>query len=98
MEKVLPEYAIDTPLECSFFARGANDTYLVRTPKTRYFMRVCRSGAFPREALEFEAEAVSYLHKKWVFSRLPDCTQIRCLPYRNRRRGRTKVRSFVRNG
>ena len=64
MEKVLPEYAIDTPLECSFFARGANDTYLVRTPKTRYFMRVCRSGAFPREALEFEAEAVSYLHKK----------------------------------
>lgn len=64
MEKILPGYAIDSPLECSFFGRGANDTYLVRTPKKRYFMRVCRSGAFPREALEFEAEAISYLHKR----------------------------------
>jgi len=64
MEKVLPQYAIGAPLECSFFGRGANDTYLIRTPKKRYFMRVCRSGAFTREALEFEAEAISYLHQK----------------------------------
>lgn len=64
MEKVLPEYAIDAPLECSFFGRGANDTYFVRTPKKRYFLRVCRSEAFPLEALEFEAEAIGYLHKE----------------------------------
>lgn len=59
MAKVIPEYAIDTPLECLFWERGANDTYQVRCANARYFLRIYRHGAFPREANEFEAEASS---------------------------------------
>ena len=64
MTKVLPEYLIDTPLECKFWERGANDTYQVRCTHASYFLRVYRHGAFPREANEFEAEALSYLHQR----------------------------------
>ncbi len=64
MAKVIPEYSIDTPLECLFFERGANDTYQVRCANASYFLRVYRHGAFPREANEFEAEALNYLHQK----------------------------------
>lgn len=66
MARVLPDYAIDAPLECLFWGRGANDTYMVRTAKERYFLRVCRTGAFSREALEFEANALTYLHRQGV--------------------------------
>lgn len=64
MAKVIPQYAIDTPLECLFWERGANDTYQVRCANARYFLRVYRHGAFPREANEFEAEVLSYLHQQ----------------------------------
>jgi len=64
MQKVLPEYCIDTPLECLFWERGANDTYQVRCVDERYFLRIYRSGAYPREANEFEVEALNYLHQQ----------------------------------
>ena len=64
MANVIPEYDIDTPLECLFWERGANDTYQVRCADAHYFLRVYRHGAFPREANEFEAEALSYLHQQ----------------------------------
>lgn len=64
MAKVIPEYSIDTPLECQFWERGANDTYQVRCADAYYFLRVYRHGAFPREANEFEAEVLSYLHQQ----------------------------------
>jgi len=63
MQKVLPEYCISTPLECVFWEGGANDTYQVRCADDRYFLRIYRSGAYPREANEFEAEALNYLHQ-----------------------------------
>lgn len=64
MAKVIPEYTIDTPLECLFWQRGANDTYQVRCADAHYFLRIYRHGAFSREANEFEAEALSYLHQQ----------------------------------
>ncbi len=64
MAKVIPEYSIDTPLECLFWERGANDTYQVRCADAHYFLRIYRHGAFPREANEFEAEVLSYLHQQ----------------------------------
>jgi len=64
MAKVIPDYCIDNPLECLFWQRGANDTYQIRCADTCYFLRVYRCGAFPREANEFEAEALTYLHQQ----------------------------------
>lgn len=64
MADVIPDYCIDNPLECRFWERGANDTYRVRCADACYFLRVYRSGAYPREANEFEAEALHYLHEK----------------------------------
>ena len=64
MENIIPRYAIEEPVECVFWERGANDTYLVRCANARYFLRVFRSGAFSREANEFEAEALCYLHQQ----------------------------------
>lgn len=64
MDKIIPEYCIDNPLECLFWERGANDTYQIRCANARYFMRVFRCDAFPREANEFEAEALNYLHEQ----------------------------------
>jgi len=64
MAKVIPDYCIDSPLECLFWERGANDTYLVRCADARYSLRVYRCGAYPREAIEFEVEALNYLHQQ----------------------------------
>ena len=64
MDKVIPDYCIESPLECLFWERGANDTYKVRCADADYFLRIYRSGAFPQEANEFEAEALSYLHQQ----------------------------------
>ena len=64
MAKVIPEYCIDSPLECLFWERGANDTYQVRCADAQYYLRVYRCGAFPREAVEFEAETLAYLHQQ----------------------------------
>ncbi|OED44828.1 hypothetical protein AB833_00650 [Chromatiales bacterium (ex Bugula neritina AB1)] len=64
MAEVIPEYVIDNPLECIFWERGANDTYQVRCADACYFLRVYRCGAFTREANEFEAQVLSYLHRK----------------------------------
>ena len=64
MAKVIPEYCIESALECLFWEGGANDTYQVRCAGRRYFLRVYRCGAYPREANEFEAEALIYLHQQ----------------------------------
>lgn len=66
LEKVIPDYSIDTPLECLFWERGANDTYQVRCADAQYFLRIYRHLAFPREANEFEAEVLSYLHQQGI--------------------------------
>lgn len=66
MRQVLSEYSIDTPNKCVFWERGANDTYQVYCDHTRYFLRVYRHGAFPRQANEFEVEALNYLHQNGI--------------------------------
>lgn len=64
MDSVIPDYCIESPLDCVFWERGANDTYEVRCDAARYSLRVYRCGAYPRDAIEFEAEALSYLQQQ----------------------------------
>jgi len=62
MSKIVPTYEIEKPNRCQFWERGANDTYKIFCTDTNYFLRVYRTNAFPREANEFEAELLNYLH------------------------------------
>ncbi|MBX2837649.1 MAG: phosphotransferase [Gammaproteobacteria bacterium] len=64
LAKVLPGFCIDKPIKCLFWQRGANDIYQVHTAEALYYLRLYRSNAYPREACEFEVEALNYLHNK----------------------------------
>lgn len=62
MMKVLPDYCIDNPLDCLFWERGTNDTYQVRCADARYSLRIYRHDIYPRGEIDFEVEALNYLH------------------------------------
>lgn len=64
MSKIIPTYKIEEPIECRFWERGANDTYKIICTNSSYFLRIYRANAFPREANEFEAELLNYLHSQ----------------------------------
>lgn len=64
MSKVIPDYCIDDPLECIFWRRGSNDTYLIRCANARYAMRLYRHQNYPRDELDFEVDALNYLHRQ----------------------------------
>lgn len=66
LAELIPSYAIDSPLECLFWQRGANDTYFIRCAGARYALRIYRHGVYPLEAIEFEAQALIYLHEQGV--------------------------------
>ncbi|MEM7258120.1 MAG: phosphotransferase [Pseudomonadota bacterium] len=61
---VSDEYALNSPLRCRFWTRGANDTYLIYCADARYSLRVYRHDTFTREAVEFEAEVLNHLHSQ----------------------------------
>ena len=42
MAKVIPDYCIDNPVDCLFWERGSNDTYLLRSVDARYSLRIYR--------------------------------------------------------
>ena len=62
MARVLPDYCIDSPLDCLFWERGTNDTYQVRCADARYSLRIYRHDIYPRGEIDFEVEALNYLH------------------------------------
>lgn len=64
MAKVIPDYHIVDPLDCLFWERGCNDTYVIRCSNTRYVMRIYRHGVYPRDEIDFEVDALSYLHRQ----------------------------------
>ena len=66
LDKVVSQYRIDQPLECLLWERGANDTYRVNCAAATYFLRIYRPGAYPLEAMLFEAEFLNYLRQQNV--------------------------------
>jgi len=62
MAKVIPDYCIDRPLDCLFWERGTNDTYQVRCADSRYSLRIYRHEIYPRDEIDFEVDALNYLH------------------------------------
>ena len=61
--KVLPDYCIEPVIDCLFWERGTNDTYQVRCETTRYSLRIYRHENYPRDEIDFEVDALNYLHK-----------------------------------
>ncbi len=66
LRRVVSQYRVEQPLECVLWQRGANDTYRVQCADATYFLRIYRPDAYPREAMEFEAEFLAYLQQKNV--------------------------------
>lgn len=62
MAKVIPDYCIDEPLDCLFWERGSNDTYVIRCSHGRYSLRIYRHQVYPRDEIDFEVDALNYLH------------------------------------
>lgn len=54
-------YALASPLICSFFHRGVNDTYLVSTGSDTFFLRVYRAGWRTRSEITAEVKLLNYL-------------------------------------
>jgi Ser/Thr protein kinase RdoA (MazF antagonist) len=61
---VLCEYPISQPLNCKFYKRGLNDTYLVETDRENYILRVYRRGWRNKQEIDFELELLEFLHKQ----------------------------------
>jgi len=60
----VPGYCIDSPIDCIFWERGANDNYQLRCADVRYSLRIYRHGIHTRDEIDFEVDALNYLHKK----------------------------------
>ncbi len=61
--KVLPDYCIEPVIDCLFWERGTNDTYQVRCKNARYSLRIYRHEIYPRDEIDFEVDALNYLHE-----------------------------------
>ena len=64
MDKVIPDYCIEQPLDCIFWERGTNDTYQIRCADSRYSLRIYRHNIYPRDEIDFEVDALNYLHSQ----------------------------------
>jgi len=63
MSKVIPDYCIESPIECLFWERGVNDTYQIRCADVRYSLRIYRHAVHSRDEVDFEVDALNYLHR-----------------------------------
>lgn len=63
MTKVIPDYQIESPVDCLLWEHGSNDTYIVRSAGSRYSLRIYRFDIYPRDEIDFEVDALIHLHK-----------------------------------
>lgn len=63
LKNVVPQYDLPGIYSCEFWQQGQNDTYKLSTKKENYILRVYGHGR-SRSAIEFELEALLYLHKQ----------------------------------
>jgi Ser/Thr protein kinase RdoA (MazF antagonist) len=63
------DYCLDSPLQCKFWHRGFNDSYLVTADKTKYILRVYSSGKYwirSQSDFRFELDLLSHLYQRNV--------------------------------
>jgi Ser/Thr protein kinase RdoA (MazF antagonist) len=62
LERLLPQYAIPPPIDCTFLRQGLNDTYLVKTADgPSYILRIYRHGWRTLSDISYEVDALLHL-------------------------------------
>ncbi len=64
LEKVVPLYQIDDPISCEILYEGANDSYTLKSENESYILRVYSQYWRTLADIQFEIEALHYLHTK----------------------------------
>jgi Ser/Thr protein kinase RdoA (MazF antagonist) len=68
---VLPNYAIETPIDCRFLQLGLNDTFLVNTHAAKYILRVYRCDWRSLADINYELEALLHLKQLGIAVSVP---------------------------
>ena len=63
LDKVVSQYKISNAKSCEFWHRGLNDTYKVMSESGNFVLRVYRKDWRTLSDIEFEMEALLFLHK-----------------------------------
>ncbi len=61
---IVPLYRIDNPISCEFWHRGLNDTYKIQSSEGNYILRIYRKDWRTLNQINFEIDALNYLHGK----------------------------------
>ena len=65
-ELVVATYALEPPLHCTLLQHGDNDTYLVRTQRDQYVLRVWRFDGRPVMEIEADMHFLAALNNKHI--------------------------------
>ncbi|MEM8612955.1 MAG: phosphotransferase, partial [Cyanobacteria bacterium P01_H01_bin.105] len=71
LHQVVPLYKIPNLTSCEFYHRGLNDTYKLSSGKELFMLRVYRKNWRTRSEIEFELEAIMYLHQAGAAVAIP---------------------------
>lgn len=63
---VSTRYALGSPLECYFFHRGVNDTYVIPTQSDTFYLRVYRAGWRTQDEIASEVKLLNYLSENQI--------------------------------
>ena len=61
---VRKRYRLETPLVCTFRHKGLNDTYLLRSGESEYYLRLYRCGWRTKSEIEAEVDMLDYLARR----------------------------------
>ena len=64
LNDLVPQYRVESPISCKFWCRGINDSYKVSSEEKNYLLRIYRKGWRTLSQINFEVEALTYLHDK----------------------------------
>jgi Ser/Thr protein kinase RdoA (MazF antagonist) len=68
---LLPNYNIETPIDCRFLQPGLNDTFLVNTQGAKYILRVYRKDWRSISDINYELEALLHLQHSDIAVSVP---------------------------
>ena len=64
--EILPRYDLENPVNCTFLARGVNDTYLVQAGIEKYILRVYTTGQRSITDILYEIDILLHLERNDV--------------------------------
>jgi len=66
VQGILRHYKLQGPVVCDFWNQGLNDSYIVRSKRGKYVLRVYRAGWRTRREILSELDLLNYLHRQKV--------------------------------